>query len=248
MASHVHASVGRVPLITRLLQATVRPTCRFIKTGVSMSSLASRGRRSHTTNHNHSGICYTQFPQVRNVWNIPQVPSSSQNTWLPETEALYSQLRAQAEKSGWEQVRNTSTDSKPFPQFPRVMTKNGPVIHYAIFVSKEEKKLIGVCQFGVEAQGPKGLVHGGASATMHDVITAHLSLKAVSEKVLTASLTVDFKRPTLMRSAMLMEANIDKIEGSKIFLRSYLKSPDGATVYSSCSALYVNIGEKSQKS
>ena len=82
---------------------------------------------------------------------------SSWNNWLPETEDVYRRLKDMAEQDGWIQVRNTNTDPKHHRfLFSRVTTENGPVIHYAMFVHEEEKKLCGVCQFGDEAQGPKG--------------------------------------------------------------------------------------------
>ena len=83
--------------------------------------------------------------------------TSKFNNWQPETEEVYSRLEAMATKDGW--VRSSNTNSGPKPSrdlFPRVITENGQVIHYAFFIHLEYKKLCGVCQFGVDAQGPRG--------------------------------------------------------------------------------------------
>ncbi|XP_022111204.1 acyl-coenzyme A thioesterase THEM4-like [Acanthaster planci] len=170
------------------------------------------------------------------------ITSSAQNTWLPETEEVYTRLLARAERDGWVPIWNSNRDPAP-PEylFSRVTTENGLVIHHAMFIQEEEKKLMGVCQFGEEAQGPKGLAHGGAIATMHDDVTGELTGRVVGMAILTASLTINFKRPTPLRSPVLIEAHVDKIEGKKIFLKSCMKSPDGGTVYSDGMVLYVNI-------
>ncbi|XP_022111205.1 acyl-coenzyme A thioesterase THEM4-like [Acanthaster planci] len=174
--------------------------------------------------------------------------ASAQNNWLPETEELYTRLRALAERGGWVQIWNTKINLMP-PQyaFSSVITENGRVLHHALFVQEEEKSLMGVCQFGEEAQGLVGVAHGGATATMHDGTTGVLADRVLGKAIVTASLAVNFKRPTPLRSPILIVAHVDKIEGKKVFLKSYMKSPDGATVYSDCTVLYVNIESKLKK-
>ncbi|XP_022111203.1 acyl-coenzyme A thioesterase THEM4-like [Acanthaster planci] len=170
------------------------------------------------------------------------IASSVHNTWLPETEEVYTRLLARAERDGWVQIRNTHTDPKPSRyRYMIVVTENGPVIHHALFIQRAEKKLMGVCQFSEDARGPQVSAHGGATATVHDTVTGALSSRVLGTATATASLTVNYKRPTPLRSPILIEAHVDKIEGKKIFLKSYMKSPDGGTVYSDCTVLYVNI-------
>ncbi|XP_038079087.1 acyl-coenzyme A thioesterase THEM4-like [Patiria miniata] len=181
----------------------------------------------------------------RNMQMATGVASSARNDWLPETEQLYSRLRAQADRDGWVQVRNTTTDPRPSRSvFSRIATANGPVMQYALFLQKDERKLMGVCQFGEEAQGPPGFAHGGALATMHDAITGVLVDKSMEKPIVTASLTTNYRRPTPLMTAVQMEAHVDKIEGKRIYTKSSFKSPDGATLYSDCSALFVNIEDK----
>ncbi|XP_038078939.1 uncharacterized protein LOC119746203 [Patiria miniata] len=250
MASHIG-------LIRCLLRATSTRATHRLKSYdyVSVMSVeshletrASSGRCFHEADQNHprstSSYSHGRFSQNRDFQTTSKVAASARKEWLPETDELYSRLRAQADRDGWVQVRNTTTDPRPSRYFSRVATENGPVMQYAMFLQKDERKLMGVCQFGEEAQGPQGFTQGGASATIHDVITGLLSQEVYAKFTVTASLTVNFKRPTPLRSAVLMEANVDKIEGRKVFLKSCLKSPDGATLYSDCTALYIIIEDK----
>ena len=78
------------------------------------------------------------------------------NDWLPETEEVYCRLKSMAmEQDGWTESTNTNSGIKPKRElFTRVETDDGPVIHYALFIHEREMRLCGVCQFGLQAQGP----------------------------------------------------------------------------------------------
>ncbi|XP_038078637.1 acyl-coenzyme A thioesterase THEM4-like [Patiria miniata] len=169
--------------------------------------------------------------------------SKSHWDWLPETEELFSKLEAEP---GWSQMRSTKTDKQMKYLYSRVVTENGPVIHFALFLHDKDGKLRGLCQFGEDANGLiKGAVHGGAIATMHDTTTGVLATDLGKKKMYTGYLNTTFKRPTPVRSAVLMEAVIDKVEGNKTFLKGYLKSPDEQVVYSECTALYITAEKPS---
>ncbi|XP_022111196.1 acyl-coenzyme A thioesterase THEM4-like [Acanthaster planci] len=158
--------------------------------------------------------------------------------WLEETEALFTRLEAEP---GWTQMRSTKTDHQTKYLFSRAVTENGPIIHFALFLHEKDGKLRGLCQFGEDANSfMKGSVHGGAIATMHDTTTGVLAMNMGTKKMYTGYLNTTFLRPIRVRSTVLMEAVIDKVDGNKTFLKGYLKSPDEKTVYSECTALYVN--------
>jgi hypothetical protein len=50
----------------------------------------------------------------------------------------------------------------------------GDKITYVIFIDDAEKRLRGLAHFGPSTEGPKGCVHGGASAAMLDVAMGNL--------------------------------------------------------------------------
>ncbi|XP_022111201.1 acyl-coenzyme A thioesterase THEM4-like [Acanthaster planci] len=153
--------------------------------------------------------------------------------WLEETEALFTRLEAEP---GWTQMRSSKTDHQTKHVFSRAVTENGPIIHFGVFLHENDGKLRGLCQFGEDANSyMKGLVHGGAIATMHDTTTGVLAMNMGAKLMYTRYLNTTF-----LRTTVLMEAVIDKVDGNKTFLKGYLKSPDEKTVYSECTALYVN--------
>ncbi|XP_071795055.1 acyl-coenzyme A thioesterase THEM4-like [Asterias amurensis] len=182
----------------------------------------------------------------KNMSTSSAMSMSKFNDWLPETDEVYCRLKSMAtEQGGWTESTNTNSGIKPKRElFTRVETDDGPVIHYALFLHEREMRLCGVCQFGLQAQGPPDYVHGGASATMHDSITGVLTHGAIKERCVTASLNVNFKNPTPLRTAILIEASVEKIDGKKIHLKACLKKADGSRVYSDSRALYVSIESK----
>ncbi|XP_033634649.1 acyl-coenzyme A thioesterase THEM4-like isoform X3 [Asterias rubens] len=164
-----------------------------------------------------------------------------QNDRLKETEELLSRLAA---TEGWQKIFDSRIDKRTAPIFTSVTTINGQVIDHALFLHKGREKVVGVCQFGKDAQGPTGWAHGGASATMHDAITGTLARRHTNEKVVTGNLNISFINPTPMRAAILMEATIQKREGRKIFLRGRLKSADGKITYTESTAIFIILNDE----
>ena len=76
-----------------------------------------------------------------------------QNDRLKETEELLSRLAA---TEGWQNIFDSRIDKRTAPIFTRVTTINGQVIDHALFLHKGREKVVGVCQFGEDAQGPTG--------------------------------------------------------------------------------------------
>ncbi|XP_038078631.1 acyl-coenzyme A thioesterase THEM4-like isoform X2 [Patiria miniata] len=165
--------------------------------------------------------------------------TASQDDWLPETQELF--LKLEAEK-GWTQMKRTDADHQTLDHtFTRIRTAKGQAFHFAIFLYEGERKLRGLCQFSDETNGLlRGWVHAGAIATMHDSTTAVLATNMGTKLAFTAYIHINFMRPIPVRSPILMEAKIEKMEGKKMFLTSSLKSLDETTVYSDCRALWID--------
>ncbi|XP_038078629.1 acyl-coenzyme A thioesterase THEM4-like isoform X2 [Patiria miniata] len=165
--------------------------------------------------------------------------TASQDDWLPETQELF--LKLEAEK-GWTLMKRTDADHQTLDHtFTRIRTAKGQAFHFAIFLYEGERKLRGVCQFSDETNGLlRGWVHAGAIATMHDSTTAVLATNMGAKLAFTAYIHINFMRPIPVRSPILMEAKIEKMEGKKMFLTSSLKSQDETMVYSDCRALWID--------
>ncbi|KAK3733270.1 hypothetical protein QZH41_011106, partial [Actinostola sp. cb2023] len=122
-----------------------------------------------------------------------QEPNES---WSKETLALYNKLNKEVEQSKgtWmKHVAKTVRDQSGNRTFTRCLDENGKLFEYCLFYSMSEEQLKGVCQFGSYTKGPDRLVHGGAIATMLDVVTVILSRLCLGKISMTANLSVSFK-------------------------------------------------------
>lgn len=75
--------------------------------------------------------------------------------------------------------------------------------HIDLLFSATEQRVAGLVHFGPLCEGPPGLVHGGAISTVADVTLALLPYWCKRWAV-TASLTVNYKRPVPLLSTLLV--------------------------------------------
>jgi acyl-coenzyme A thioesterase PaaI-like protein len=88
---------------------------------------------------------------------------------------------------------------------------------------------VGRVTFGEAYEGPPDSVHGGIIASSYDQMLAFACM-AHDAGGPTATLTVQFRKPTPLRVPLRFEAWIDRIEGRKVFARGTCHTPDGEVV------------------
>ncbi len=89
-------------------------------------------------------------------------------------------------------------------------------------VWKDDQLIRGKANFGMHYQGPPGRVHGGIVAALFDVLLAHT--QQLSRTMgFTASLSVNYLKPTPLYKDLELEAWIEKIEGRKLFNKGCIK-------------------------
>mmetsp|Transcript_14824 Transcript_14824/g.31105 ORF Transcript_14824/g.31105 Transcript_14824/m.31105 type:complete len:215 (-) Transcript_14824:21-665(-) len=141
----------------------------------------------------------------------------------------------------------------------------GRKISYRLFYDAGAKKLQGVCHFGEMAEGPPGMVHGGAASAMLDTVMGNLCWWS-GEKVVTGRLSVDYRNMLPLNTTCSVNAWFDKEEGRKLHVRAHLASiqggaEDGAAVseaaaaaaaatedlhvYSESQAIFIKLSDKS---
>lgn len=97
-----------------------------------------------------------------------------------------------------------------------------PVIGYGnpvappIDVTVGEGTATGRATFGWTYQGPPGLVHGAVIAGVYDDVLGLANLGA-GVPAMTGTLTVRFRRPTPLHREIVFEANVQRVEGRKVF-------------------------------
>ncbi|XP_049736460.1 acyl-coenzyme A thioesterase THEM4 isoform X2 [Elephas maximus indicus] len=115
----------------------------------------------------------------------------------------------------------------------RVFTRSfedGLGFEYVMFYNDDEKRVVCICQGGLYLQGPPGFLHGGALATLID-ITLGTNAMVAGGPVMTANLDISFKRPVPLCSVVVINSQLDKVEGRKFFVSCNVRSADEQTLH-----------------
>ncbi|XP_039102127.1 acyl-coenzyme A thioesterase THEM4 isoform X2 [Hyaena hyaena] len=185
-------------------------------------------------------------------------------SWSKDMRLLFDQFMKKSEDGSWqrlpsykskfspkteEQMKVFFSDAKPIkeqrsqPQlFPRNF-EEGLGFEYVMFHNHAEDKTVCIFQGGPYLQGAPGFLHGGAIATMIDS-TFGISALIVGGIVMTASLNINFKRPIPLYSVVVINSQVDKVEGRKLFLSCNVQSVDEKTLYSEATSLFVKLDPK----
>lgn len=86
---------------------------------------------------------------------------------------------------------------------------------YRLFYDATAKRLLGVCHFGEMAEGPPGMVHGGAASAMLDTAMGNLCWWS-GQKVVTGRLSVDYRSMLPLNTTCSVSAWFDREEGRKV--------------------------------
>lgn len=117
---------------------------------------------------------------------------------------------------------------------PGAMFDHSPLIGKAnplappMLLEMEADRVVGRVTFGSAYEGPPGCVHGGYVAAMFDeLLGAGQSLSGTSG--MTGTLTVRYRRPTPLHTELDLVAQVDRVEGRKIFVTGSCRV-DGSVV------------------
>ncbi|KAK1329036.1 hypothetical protein QTO34_011207 [Cnephaeus nilssonii] len=108
--------------------------------------------------------------------------------------------------------------------------EDGLGFEYVMFYNEAEKRIVCVFQGGPHLQGMPGFFHGGATATMIDS-TVGMNAIVSGGIVMTANLNINFKRPIPLCSTVLINSQLDKMEGRKLFVSCNVQSVDEKILY-----------------
>jgi acyl-coenzyme A thioesterase PaaI-like protein len=107
-----------------------------------------------------------------------------------------------------------------------------------IEIAWEESLAVGRVTFGTAYEGPLGCVHGGAIAAVFDQLFTVANLMRGSAGP-TAQLTVHFRRPTPLHTALRFEAWQERVEERKIHTAGRVLAGDEVTV--EASGLFIHV-------
>ncbi|XP_047373739.1 acyl-coenzyme A thioesterase THEM4 [Sciurus carolinensis] len=124
-------------------------------------------------------------------------------------------------------------------QFPRSLDV-GLGFEYVMFCNDVERRVLCFLQVGPHLQGTPGFVHGGAIATMIDSTTGMCAFRA-GGIVMTANLNINFKSPIPLCSVVVIDSQLDKVEGRKVFVSCNVRSVDKKTLHSEATGLFIKL-------
>ena len=105
-------------------------------------------------------------------------------------------------------------------------------------------RVIATAVFGAAFEGPPGHVHGGFVAAAFDEVLG-FAQALTGNPGMTAGLTIRYRRPTPLRTALRFDAGVDRVEGRKIFASGTLVA--GETVTAEAEGIFVSIDADSFK-
>ncbi|XP_051013618.1 LOW QUALITY PROTEIN: acyl-coenzyme A thioesterase THEM4 [Acomys russatus] len=127
---------------------------------------------------------------------------------------------------------------KKAQQFTRSL-EEGLGFEYVMFHNSIEKRVVCIFQGGLHLQGVPGFVHGGAIATMVDATTGTC---AISEGIaMTANLNINYRKPIPLSSVVVLNSQLQKIEGRKLYVSCTIQSADEKILYTEATALFIKL-------
>lgn len=103
----------------------------------------------------------------------------------------------------------------------------------------EKGRLMADVRFGSIHEGPPGTVHGGVLAAVYDQLFANANLFNKTGGF-TASLTIDFRRPTLLGEVVRFCCWIEGVDGRKVSIQGDCRDHRGE-VLTTARALFVHV-------
>nr|XP_021519092.1 acyl-coenzyme A thioesterase THEM4 isoform X2 [Meriones unguiculatus] len=181
-------------------------------------------------------------------------------SWSKDLRLLFDQFMRKCEDGSWKRLpsykQNPSQVFREFQtrfvdpslkkeeqmskaqQFTRSF-EEGLGFEYVMFYSNAEKRIVCFFQGGLHLQGVPGFLHGGAIATIIDVTAG---MCAIAEGiVMTANLNINYKKPIPLCSVVVLNSQLDKVEGRKVFISCTVQSIDEKTVHTEATALFIKL-------
>jgi acyl-coenzyme A thioesterase PaaI-like protein len=92
--------------------------------------------------------------------------------------------------------------------------------------------------FSTHQQGPPGIAHGGAIASLLDEAMTAAAFEVEQRPAFTVNLNITYQQPVPLETPVQIEAFFEKRERRKLFLKAHITLPDG-TAASTADGLFI---------
>jgi acyl-coenzyme A thioesterase PaaI-like protein len=138
---------------------------------------------------------------------------------------------------GYAESANAGDVGAFFDQSPMIGLAN-PLAPPIVIAQSGERSAIATVTFGSAYEGPPGSLHGGfVAATFDEVLGFVQSLGG--NPGMTGTLTVKYRRPTPLHTELIIEAELVRIQGRKIFTEGRILA--NGTVTAEAEGLFISI-------
>ncbi len=108
-----------------------------------------------------------------------------------------------------------------------------------VVLRAEGERVHGEVTFGAAYEGPPGCVHGGFVAAAFDEVLG-FAQSMTGQPGMTGTLTVRYRKPTPLKTALRFDAGVDRVEGRKIFASGKLYA--GELLTAEAEGIFVSVG------
>ncbi|XP_055971753.1 acyl-coenzyme A thioesterase THEM4 [Sorex fumeus] len=208
------------------------------------------------------GCAHLPEPEPRRSFSSEQVTQEDRSLpnkcWNQDLKLLFEQFMKKCEDGSWERLSsyNHQQDKKYRTYFldaklmkeeqtslAQLFTRSFPEglgFEYVMFYKEAEKRTVCLFQGGPYLQGAPGFLHGGSIASMIDG-TVGTSALMTGGIVMTANLNINYKKPIPLLTTVVINSQVDKIEGRKIFVSCTVHSADEKTLYTEATSLFIKL-------
>jgi acyl-coenzyme A thioesterase PaaI-like protein len=138
---------------------------------------------------------------------------------------------------GYAESANAGDVGAFFDQSPMIGLAN-PLAPPITIGRAGERSAIATVRFGSAYEGPPGCVHGGFVAAAFDEVLGFVQSLG-GNPGMTARLTIQYRRPTPLHTELRFEAELERIEGRKIFTRGRVEA--NGIVTAEAEGLFVSV-------
>ncbi|XP_045402951.1 acyl-coenzyme A thioesterase THEM4 isoform X2 [Lemur catta] len=181
------------------------------------------------------------FSSKKVVYKDFSIPNPS---WSKDIRLLFDEFMKKCEDGSWKRFPSyrelTKEDLRTQTRLFTSSFEEGLGFEHVIFCNDVEKRTVCLFQGGPYLEGMPGFLHGGAIATIIDT-TLGVSAAIAGGTVMTANLNINFKRPIPLCSVVVINTQLDKVEGRKFFVSGNVQSADEKTLYSEATSLFIKL-------
>ncbi len=108
--------------------------------------------------------------------------------------------------------------------------QNGFNVHFTIQPGDTETDYFSAeYTFSAHQQGPPGVAHGGAIASLLDEAMTAAAFEVEQRPAFTVNLNINYQQPVPLETPVMIRAFVERRERRKLFLKAALLLPDGTS-------------------